>query len=138
MVVKASPAVFLSAMCASAALAQEASPIEAKTPEVEATHFEIIGLAPEDLLNLRANASATGMLIGRLPNGTLVKNLGCSEINKTRWCKVADMDDEKVQGWAAARYLQPTEIEATGEMSGEAGSDDVAPNSVESVEPPVE
>lgn len=100
-------ATVLSLSAGQGALAQETpSPEEAAA---EPTHFAVIGLAPDDLLNLRATASATGMLIGRLSQGVLVKNLGCAEVSKVQWCKVADMDDEKVQGWAAARYLQPAE-----------------------------
>ena len=43
-------------------------------------YFEIVGIADNDLLNLRATASAGGMVIGRLPNGSRVKNLGCTEV----------------------------------------------------------
>ena len=86
--------------------AQEA---EQATPEVDA--FEVIGIADTDLLNLRATASPAGMLIARVPNGTLVRNHGCAEVNGISWCKVADVENPTVMGWAAERYLQPTAIE---------------------------
>jgi len=74
-------------------------------------YFEIVGVADNDLLNLRATASAGGMIIGRLQNGARVKNLGCSEVKSYRWCKVVDLFDPKVAGWAAARYLVETAVD---------------------------
>ena len=131
------PAALLVAALASGALAQDNVPIPTPRPDVvpqgggemdfgvvpsgeavapddaqlAASHFVVIGLAPDDLLNLRASASATGMMIGRLQVGATVKNLGCAEAGSYRWCKVGDLDNPKVQGWAAARYLQPVDME---------------------------
>jgi len=78
----------------------------------EPAYFEVVGIADNDLLNLRATASAGGMIIGRLPNGARVKNLGCSEVKSYRWCKVVDLVDTKVTGWAAERYLVETTVDA--------------------------
>ncbi|MBZ9764392.1 SH3 domain-containing protein [Mesorhizobium sp. CA8] len=66
------------------------------------------GLAPGDLLNIRATASASGKVAARLPNGTAVKNYGCRTVNKNPWCKVEDTQDAHITGWAPARYLSPT------------------------------
>ncbi len=102
--------------------AQEAqTPAEARP---EPGHFTVVGLAPDDLLNLRATASATGMRIGRLPQGVLVKNYGCAEVRKIRWCKIGDLDNPQLQGWAAARYLKaaqgpPEDIGPVGEELAE-------------------
>lgn len=63
------------------------------------------GLASGDLLNIRATASATGMLIGRVPNGAKLNNLGCSDVNGYSWCKVSDPESAQLTGWAPARYL---------------------------------
>lgn len=67
--------------------------------------YVVDGIAPGDELNIRATASATGMIVGRLPNGTMLQNLGCSDVNNVRWCKVADTQSTRLVGWAAARYL---------------------------------
>ncbi len=68
----------------------------------------VTGLAPDDMLNVRATASPIGRLQARLPNGSSVKNLGCNDVNGHQWCKVEDVDNPKVSGWAPARYLIPT------------------------------
>ena len=68
----------------------------------------VTGLAPDDMLNVRATASPIGTVQTRLPNGSSVKNLGCNDVNGHQWCKVEDVDNPKVSGWAPARYLIPT------------------------------
>ena len=65
------------------------------------------GLAPDDLLNIRATASAGGKIEARLPNGAAVKNFGCKTVNNYPWCKVEDTQDAHITGWAPARYLSP-------------------------------
>ncbi|WP_363451355.1 SH3 domain-containing protein [Mesorhizobium sp.] len=65
------------------------------------------GLAPDDLLNIRATASADGKIAARLPNGAAVKNFGCNLVNGYPWCKVEDTQDAHIVGWAPARYLSP-------------------------------
>lgn len=79
---------------------------EAEPPAASET-YEVIGIADSDLLNLRATASPSGMLVARVPNGTLLRGHGCAEVGANRWCKVSEMDNPTVMGWAAERYLQP-------------------------------
>lgn len=67
--------------------------------------FEVSGVAPNDLLNLRAPATAGGLVIARFENGAMLKNLGCADVNGTQWCKVQYVEDPKLMGWAPARYL---------------------------------
>src|SRR5262245_56996115 len=75
--------------------------------EGSAAQFVVVGgLAPGDELNIRATASPTGMVVGRLPNGAQLRNLGCSEIGGNTWCKVEDAHSSKLAGWAPARYLE--------------------------------
>lgn len=88
----------------------------------EPAYFEVVGVADNDLLNLRATASAGGMIIGRLSNGSRVKNLGCSEVKGYRWCKIVDLVDAKVAGWAAERYLVETAVDAA-ELPSETPAD---------------
>lgn len=77
----------------------------------EPDYFEVTGVADNDLLNVRATASPAGMVVARLPNGVRLKNLGCSEVKGNRWCKIADIADPKLTGWAAARYLIETALD---------------------------
>lgn len=93
----------------------------------------VTDLAPGDLLNVRATASAMGKIKARLPNGTSVNNLGCNDVNGHRWCKVAEIDNPQLAGWAPARYLNPenpaavSDIETSGEnMTAAAGDSNPA------------
>lgn len=82
---------------------------EAPQSPLEAEVVEVHGLAADDMLNLRATASPGGMLIARVAVGTLLRNHGCTDVAGNEWCKVSQMDNGSVMGWAAARYLLPTE-----------------------------
>ena len=64
-------------------------------------------LGPGDLLNIRATPSPMGRTQARLPIGSSVKNFGCNEVDGHRWCKVEEIDNPLVKGWAPARYLIP-------------------------------
>lgn len=82
--------------------------LPALAQEAPGTIISIIGgLAPDDLLNIRATASPGGKIEARLPNGAAVKNYGCKTINNYPWCKVEDTQDAHITGWAPARYLSP-------------------------------
>ncbi|MGE0279188.1 MAG: SH3 domain-containing protein [Rhizobiaceae bacterium] len=110
----------LLAVLASNASAPETA--ETRPATSEPAYLEVVGIADNDLLNLRATASAGGMVIGRLPNGSRVKNLGCSEVKGYRWCKIVDLVDAKVAGWAAERYLVETAVDPA-ELPSEAPAD---------------
>lgn len=80
-------------------------------PAVVPAHAEdfisvVTGLAPDDLLNIRAKPSAIGKTEARLAAGASVRNLGCNDIDGHPWCKIAS-DNPKATGWAPARYLVP-------------------------------
>ncbi|KUM26411.1 peptide-binding protein [Mesorhizobium loti] len=84
------------------------APLPALAQDAPEPIISIIGgLAPDDLLNIRATASASGKIAARLPNGAAVKNLGCNVVNGYPWCKVEDTQDAHITGWAPARYLSP-------------------------------
>lgn len=86
--------------------APPAAPENAAAPAQAAGGFLVVqGIAEGDLLNVRAAASATGKLVGRVPNGAALRNHGCSETNGVNWCKVESVEDASVVGWAPARYL---------------------------------
>jgi hypothetical protein len=85
-----------------------AASLPAAAQEAPGTIISIIGgLAPDDLLNIRATASPDGKIEARLPNGAAMKNYGCKTVNNYPWCKVEDTQDAHITGWAPARYLSP-------------------------------
>lgn len=53
-------------------------------------------------LNVRSAPSTSAALVGKLPTGTVVENLGCRESEGRTWCHIADGD---ASGWAAADFL---------------------------------
>lgn len=80
--------------------------LPAAAEEAQPVISVVTGLAPDDLLNVRAAASAIGKTETRLPAGASVRNLGCNDFNGYKWCKV-EADNPKATGWAPARYLIP-------------------------------
>ena len=66
----------------------------------------VTGLAPDDLLNIRAKPSPIGKTEARVAAGASVRNLGCNDIDGHPWCKVVS-DNPSATGWAPARYLVP-------------------------------
>jgi len=53
-------------------------------------------------LNVRSAPSASAPVVGKLPTGTVVENLGCQQSEGRTWCHIADGD---ASGWAAADFL---------------------------------
>jgi len=106
----ASLSLALTALATTGVSAQQKAPVPAGDPEL----FVVFGLAPGDELNLRATPSGTGMRVGRVPSGAMVRNLGCEEASGYIWCKVADTGNQGFEGWAAGRYL-------VGESIGDVG-----------------
>ncbi|MDI6025801.1 SH3 domain-containing protein [Corticibacterium sp. UT-5YL-CI-8] len=68
------------------------------------------GVAAGDLLNVRVEASPMQKVIGRLPNGAVVRKYDCKAVNGYEWCKVEAIELEGLSGWAPARYLRPLEL----------------------------
>jgi hypothetical protein len=84
--------------------------------------FRVIGVAADDVLNIRSEPRASGEKLGEIPPGAdCVRNLGCqgglsfeeyttlTEEEQAarlkanpRWCRI---EYEGVVGWAAGRYL---------------------------------
>ncbi|MBZ9676103.1 SH3 domain-containing protein [Mesorhizobium sp. ES1-1] len=67
----------------------------------------VYGVAPNDLLNVRAAASAVARIETRLVNGDSVTNLGCNDVNGYKWCRIEGAGKTKFTGWTPARYLIP-------------------------------
>lgn len=73
--------------------------------EAEPAFVVVEGLAPSDLLNVRATASPTGLLLDRVQNGTMLKSFGCTPVNGHDWCRIEGVNDPGIKGWTPARYL---------------------------------
>ncbi|AZO22267.1 SH3 domain-containing protein [Mesorhizobium sp. M1E.F.Ca.ET.045.02.1.1] len=93
------------------------------------------GLAPEDLLNIRATASPGGKVEARLPNGAAVKNYGCKLVNNYPWCKVEDTQDAHITGWAPARYLSPNNPAPAPEDAAAPATEAAAPQEAVAPQP---
>jgi len=85
-------------------------------------YYRVTGIAPDDVLNLRAAPNAHAAKVGDIPPGaTCIRNLGCqgglsfrefTELSPAeqkkrlkenpRWCKV---EYQGMTGWVAGRYL---------------------------------
>lgn len=65
--------------------------------------WAVAGLMPGDTLNLRTGPSAKNRVIGKLSEGTVVRNLGCRMTGSQRWCQV---ETAYGAGWVAGRYLR--------------------------------
>lgn len=84
---------------------------------IETVAAIVHGLSGNDLLNVRATASPIGLVLARIPNGTLLTRLECSTTRNTEWCRVEVPDLDGLVGWTPARYLHFAD--AGGEPSGE-------------------
>jgi hypothetical protein len=57
-------------------------------------------------LNLRSAPSSGAGVVARLPDGTVVRNLGCRINEGRRWCHVATQGDPGDEGWAAGDFIE--------------------------------
>jgi hypothetical protein len=85
----------------------------------------VTGLAPDDLLNIRAKPSPIGKTEARVAAGASVRNLGCNDIDGHPWCKVVS-DNPSATGWAPARYLVPVNPATVPESDQPADASTVA------------
>lgn len=66
----------------------------------------VSGLSGGDRLNLRSGPSTRASIVGRLPEGYVLRNLGCRVSGGTLWCHVEDPARRGISGWVAGRYLR--------------------------------
>ncbi len=89
-----------------------ARPLAAQAPPpapVKPTVSVVTGVAPDDILKIRMKASPTGPVRERVPNGSILKNFGCSDVNGYSWCQVEAVGNPEAHGWTPARYLRAAE-----------------------------
>jgi len=84
-------------------------------------------------LNVRSAPSTSAALVGKLPTGTVVENLGCQESEGRTWCHIADGD---ASGWAAADFLTEASGPVRSAPATPVVSDGSATRSVERVQFP--
>lgn len=92
-------------------------------------YFRVVGVAPNDVLNIRSGPGAAYALVGTIaPNGNGIRNLGCEggltfaewqaatpaqrdAAQGQRWCRIAY---QGIEGWAAGRFLGEGSAPASG------------------------
>lgn len=72
---------------------------------IETIAAVVHGLSHNDLLNVRATASPIGLVLARIPNGTMLTRLECATSRNTQWCRVQVPELDGLVGWTPARYL---------------------------------
>lgn len=95
-------------------------PLPAQSEADGPDYFAVIGVASDDVLNIRAEPDAGSSKIGEIPpDGTGVRNLGCEgglsfaeweqatpadrEVaSHGRWCRISW---QAVEGWVAGQFL---------------------------------
>lgn len=88
----------------------------ASSDVIETVVAVVFGLSSDDLLNVRATASPIGLVLARIPNGTIVTRLECSVSRNAEWCRIEVPELDGLVGWAPARYLlSPSDDEAAAE-----------------------
>lgn len=76
----------------------------------------VVNVAPDDVLNMRARASASAAIVDRLvPGGHGIIHLDgkCTPTTKPwpkRWCPVTHYNGDRVtQGWVKARFVRDSD-----------------------------
>jgi uncharacterized protein YraI len=87
----------------------EGRPAPAPTDDdfLETDFYEVTGVSPGDVLNLRNGPSTAQPVVAWLENGTILRNVGACEVHgRTRWCPVEPTGRTGLRGWVSARYLR--------------------------------
>ena len=67
-------------------------------------YWAVAGLTPGDTLNLRAGPSTGHAVLGRLPEGTGLRNFGCRMAEGQRWCEVETLGGG-AEAWLGGGHL---------------------------------
>ena len=74
----------------------------------DATQFpetDIVAVAIDGSLNLRAGPTTESERLTRLEDGSLIRRIECLSEADEAWCEVETLDGS-IEGWAAARFLR--------------------------------
>lgn len=72
-------------------------------PGPDPRSWRVVGVTPNDVLNMRSTPSPRGFLIAEIPfDASGLRNLGCQD--RQSWCKVRYRGQE---GWVNGRFLRP-------------------------------
>ncbi len=70
--------------------------------------LRVTGVGAGDRLNVRSGPSTGNRVLYTLPNGTVVRNLGCELASGgMTWCNIHPIGQAGQTGWASASYLAP-------------------------------
>lgn len=79
-------------------------------PGITSQYLRVSGVRSGDRLNVRGGPSTGFAVRYTLRNGDIVRNLGCTpQVGDMMWCQVHRLSDPASKGWAAARYLEPSQ-----------------------------
>ncbi len=99
---RASLIVIPTLLCAAATAAQQAVP--AAPEDGGLRNWEVTGVS--SAVNLREQPSTSASVVGRLPLGAILDNLGCRRADGRVWCDVQPLG-RGPRGYVAAEFLKP-------------------------------
>ena len=67
---------------------------------------EVTGVGTEDMLKLRSGPGLGYRVVVGLPEGTVLRNHGCTRVGGTPWCKVSLRDVRQLKGYVSGHYLK--------------------------------
>jgi hypothetical protein len=69
-------------------------------------YWDVRVVGPSRELDIRAAASPSGRVLGKVPDGAVVRNQGCRMAEGRRWCHVETIKTPQISGWAAGEFLR--------------------------------
>ncbi len=68
--------------------------------------YEVVGVADDDMLKLRAGPGIGYNVVLGLPNGAVVWLRDCQRSGNTSWCRVALKEARGLKGYVSGAYLR--------------------------------
>ena len=68
--------------------------------------YEVVGVAEDDMLKLRAGPGVGYNVVVGLPNGAVVWLRDCQRSGNTSWCRVALKQARGLKGYVSGAYLR--------------------------------
>lgn len=75
----------------------------------EPEFWQVTGVGARDTLNIRSGPNTGNPVVARVPEGEVLRNLGCYAISGQRWCQVERVNGRD-GGWASATYLREASL----------------------------